>query len=151
MNSTEIALLLNNDSDKITRIGEIIGKKIAIRDNFENLNDFEKTFIFIDIFENHATDGGFETFFWDSAGQFSHEILAAYEAIGANKTATLIYNAFKEFGEIPIPKDHAFRKKILIDLNSVSWDTLDHEFYKSKEDIVSLTLSFVAKNIGYFD
>ena len=45
MNSTEIALLLNNDSDKITRIGEIIGKKIAIRDNFENLNDFEKTFI----------------------------------------------------------------------------------------------------------
>ena len=30
MNSTEIALLLNNDSDKITRIGEIIGKKIAI-------------------------------------------------------------------------------------------------------------------------
>ena len=50
MNSTEIALLLNNDSDKITRIGEIIGKKIAIRDNFENLNDFEKTFIFIDIF-----------------------------------------------------------------------------------------------------
>jgi len=27
MNSTEIALLLNNDSDKINRIGEIIGKK----------------------------------------------------------------------------------------------------------------------------
>ena len=27
MNSTELALLLNNDSDKITRIGEIIGRK----------------------------------------------------------------------------------------------------------------------------
>ena len=38
MNSTEIALLLNNDSDKINRIGEIIGKKISERDNFENLN-----------------------------------------------------------------------------------------------------------------
>ena len=41
MKSTELALLLNNDVDKITRIGEIIGKKIAIRDNFENLNEFE--------------------------------------------------------------------------------------------------------------
>jgi len=27
MTSTEIALLLNNDSEKIIRIGEIIGKK----------------------------------------------------------------------------------------------------------------------------
>ena len=50
MKSTELALLLNNDVDKITRIGEIIGKKIAIRDNFENLNEFEKIFIYIDIF-----------------------------------------------------------------------------------------------------
>ena len=68
MTSTEIALLLNNDSEKIIRIGEIIGKKIKKKDNFEKLNEFEKTFIFIDIFENHNTDGGFETFFWNTAG-----------------------------------------------------------------------------------
>ena len=49
MTSTEIALLLNNDSEKIIRIGEIIGKKIEKRDCFEKLNEFEKTFIFIDI------------------------------------------------------------------------------------------------------
>ena len=98
MTSTEIALLLNNDLEKITRIGEIIGKKIPERDVFTTLNDYEKTFIYIDIFENHTTNGGFEEFFWNSSGQFSHEILAAYEAIGATKTATLIYNAFKEFG-----------------------------------------------------
>ena len=45
MTSTEIALLLNNDSDKIIRIGEIISKKIKKRDHFENLNKFEKTFL----------------------------------------------------------------------------------------------------------
>ena len=151
MTSTEIALLLNNDLEKITRIGEIIGKKIPERDVFTTLNDYEKTFIYIDIFENHTTNGGFEEFFWNSSGQFSHEILAAYEAIGATKTATLIYNAFKEFGEIPIPKDHAFRKKILTELNSNAWDTLDQAFYKSKEAIVPLVLLFVAKNSAYFD
>ena len=37
MTSTEIALLLNNDSEKIIRIGEIIGKKIEKRDCFEKL------------------------------------------------------------------------------------------------------------------
>jgi len=151
MSSTEIALLLNNDLEKITRIGEIIGNKIPERDVFTTLNDYEKTFIYIDIFENHTTNGGFEEFFWNSSGQFSHEILAAYEAIGATKTATLIYNAFKEFGEIPIPKDHAFRKKILTELNSNAWDTLDQAFYKSKEAIVPLVLRFVAKNSAYFD
>ncbi len=151
MTSTEIALLLNSDLEKVVRIGEIIGKKIPERDEFSGLNDYEKTFIYIDIFENHTTNGGFEEFFWNSSGQFSHEILAAYEAIGANKTATLIYNAFKEFGEIPIPKDHAFRKKILTELNSNAWDTLDQAFYKSKEAIVPLVLRFVAKNSAYFD
>jgi hypothetical protein len=151
MTSTEIALLLNNDLEKITRIGEIIGKKIPERDVFTALNDYEKTFIYIDIFENHTTNGGFEEFFWNSSGQFSHEILAAYEAVGATKTATLIYNAFTEFGEIPIPKDNTFRKKILTELNSDAWETLDQAFYKSKEAIVPLVLKFVAKNIAHFD
>ena len=151
MTSTEIALLLNNDLEKIIRIGEIIGKKITERDVFTDLNDYEKTFIYIDIFENHTTNGGFEEFFWNSSGQFSHEILEAYEAIGATKTATLIYNAFTAFGEIPIPKDNAFRKKILTDLKSEAWDVLDQAFYKSKENIVPLILSFVARNSAYFD
>jgi hypothetical protein len=151
MTSTEIALLLNNDLEKITRIGEIIGKKIPERDVFTALNDYEKTFIYIDIFENHTTNGGFEEFFWNSSGQFSHEILAAYEAVGATKTATLIYNAFTEFGEIPIPKDNTFRKKILTELNSDAWETLDQAFYKSKEAIVPLVLKFVAKNSAHFD
>lgn len=151
MTSTEIALLLNSDLEKIIRIGEIIGKKITERDVFTGLNDYEKTFIYIDIFENHTTNGGFEEFFWNSSGQFSHEILEAYEAIGATKTATLIYNAFTAFGEIPIPKDNAFRKKMLIDLKSEAWDVLDQAFYKSKENIVPLILSFVARNSAYFD
>ena len=151
MTSTEIALLLNSDLEKIIRIGEIIGKKITERDVFTDLNDYEKTFIYIDIFENHTTNGGFEEFFWNSSGQFSHEILEAYEAIGATKTATLIYNAFTAFGEIPIPKDNAFRKKILIDLKSEAWDVLDQAFYKSKEDIVPLILNFVTRNSAYFD
>ena len=151
MNSTELALLLNNDSDKITRIGEIIGKKIAIRDNFEDLNEFEKIFIYIDIFENHTTDGGFKTFFWDSAGQFSHEILEAYERIGAQKTASIIYDSFLLFNEIPIPKDLDLRRKILSNFKQDLWNTLDQEFYNCNDNIVLLILEFIRENSNHFD
>ena len=151
MTSTEIALLLNNDSEKIIRIGEIIGKKIKKRDHFEKLNEFEKTFIFIDIFENHTTDGGFETFFWDSAGQFSHEILEAYEKIGAKNTASIIYDSFLLFGEIPIPKNTDMRREVLSKINPNSWINLDEKYYNCNDNIVLLVLEFIKNNTTYFD
>ena len=151
MTSTEIALLLNNDSEKIIRIGEIISKKIEKRDHFEKLNEFEKTFIHIDIFENHTTDGGFKAFFWDPAGQFSHEILEAYERIGAHKTASIIYDAFLLFKEIPIPKDLDLRRSILSNFKSDVWNTLDQEFYDCSDNVVLLILEFVRGNSSYFD
>ena len=151
MTSTEIALLLNNDSEKIIRIGEIIGKKIKKRDNFEELNEFEKTFIFIDIFENHTTDGGFETFFWNTAGQFSHEILEAYEKIGAKNTASIMYDSFLLFGEIPIPKNTDVRRKILSKINPNSWINLDEKYYNCDDNIVLLVLDFIKNNTKYFD
>jgi len=151
MTSTEIALLLNNDSEKIIRIGEIIGKKIKKRDNFEELNEFEKTFIFIDIFENHTTDGGFETFFWNTAGQFSHEILEAYEKIGAKNTASIMYDSFLLFGEIPIPKNTDVRREILSKINPNSWINLDEKYYNCDDNIVLLVLDFIKNNTKYFD
>ena len=151
MTSTEIALLLNNDSEKIIRIGEIIGKKIKKRDNFEELNEFEKTFIFIDIFENHTTDGGFETFFWNTAGQFSHEILEAYEKIGAKNTASIMYDSFLLFGEIPIPKNTDVRREILSKINPNSWINLDEKYYNCNDNIVLLVLDFIKNNTTYFD
>jgi len=151
MTSTEIALLLNNDSEKIIRIGEIIGKKIKKRDNFEELNEFEKTFIFIDIFENHTTEGGFETFFWNTAGQFSHEILEAYEKIGAKNTASIMYDSFLLFGEIPIPKNTDRRREVLSRINPNSWINLDEKYYNCNDNIVLLVLEFIKNNIKYFD
>ena len=81
MTSTEIALLLNNDAEKITRIGEIIGKKIPEKDDFRSLNNCEKTFIYVDVLEHNVTNGGFIQFFFNSSGQFAHEVFHAYMEI----------------------------------------------------------------------
>lgn len=150
MKSTEIALLLNSNKNKITRIGEIISKKIPERDLFNNLNEYEKTIIYIDIFENHTTNGGFEEFFWNSSGKFSHEILEAYEKIGAVNTANIIYTSFTLFGEIPIPKNINLRRELLTVLKKDIWKDLNNEFYKNKDDIPVLILKFVSDNISYF-
>lgn len=153
MTSTEIALLLNNDAEKITRIGQIIGKKILEKDNFKNLNEFEKNFIYIDILESNVTEGGFIQFFFDSSGQFTHEIFQAYLAIKAEKTVDILTKAIFLFPEIPVPKNINIRRKILMqkESNIDLWDHLDEDFEKYEDNIIQLTLDYVRENIAHFD
>ena len=153
MTSTEIALLLNDDSEKITRIGEIIGKKVPKKDNFSNLNEFEKTFIYLDILEESVTNGGFIQFFFNSSGQFAHEIFQAYLAIKAENTVTILTKAIYLFPEIPVPKNLKIRQQILMEKedNIDLWDALDTQFYKYEDNIISLTLAYVQNNIAHFD
>ena len=153
MTSTEIALLINDDAEKINRIGEIIGKKITEKDNFSNLNEFEKTFIYLDVLEQNVTDGGFIQFFFNSSGQFTHEIFQAYLAIKAENTVDILTKAIYLFPEIPVPKNLQIRQQILMekDSNIDLWDELDIEFYKYEDNIILLTLAYVRNNIAHFD
>jgi len=153
MTSTEIALLLNVDAEKITRIGEIIGKKIPEKDDFSNLNEFEKTFIYLDVLEDSVTNGGFIQFFFNSSGQFTHEVFQAYMAIKAENTVDILTKAIYLFPEIPVPKNLRVRQQILMekDTNIDLWDELDSQFYKYEDNIISLTLEYVRNNIAHFD
>jgi hypothetical protein len=153
MTSTEIALLLNSNSEKITRIGEIIGKKIQEKDNFEHLNEFETTFILIDVLEHNVTNGGFVQLFFNSSGQFAHEILQAYIAIKATKTVDIISRAIQLFPVIPIPKNVRIRQQALMaSLDNLDlWDDLDKEFDKYEDDIIQLTIDYVRNHLQYFD
>ncbi len=153
MTSTEIALLLNSNSEKITRIGEIIGKKIQEKDNFEQLNEFETTFILIDVLEHNVTNGGFVQLFFNSSGQFAHEILQAYIAIKATKTVEIISRAIQLFPVIPVPKNLRIRQQALMaSLDNLDlWDDLDKEFDKYEDDIVQLTIDYVRNHLDYFD
>ena len=153
MTSTEIALLLNSNSEKITRIGEIIGKKIQEKDNFEQLNEFETTFILIDVLEHNVTNGGFVQLFFNSSGQFAHEILQAYIAIKATKTVDIISRAIQLFPVIPVPKNLRIRQQALMaSLDNLDlWDDLDKEFDKYEDDIVQLTIDYVRNHLDYFD
>jgi hypothetical protein len=55
--------------------------------------------------EGQVNNGGFDQFFFNSSGDYAHEILTAYREIKAYNTVELIKNAIDLFPVLPVPKD----------------------------------------------
>ncbi len=91
--------------------------------------------------------------FFNSSGQFAHEILQAYIAIKATKTVDIISRAIQLFPVIPIPKNLRIRQQALMaSLDNLDlWDDLDKEFDKYEDDIIQLTIDYVRNHLQYFD
>ena len=151
MTETEKALQLETETDIIIRIGEIVWKKTEKSDdNFTNLTEPEKVFIYVDMLEGQVNNGGFDQFFINSSGDYTHEILAAYEIIKAHKTADLIEMAIKAFPALPVPKDTETRREIMQNLDeSITnvWYELDNKFYEYEENIAGLLIDYIKQNI----
>lgn len=142
-------LNLQNEEEIILKIGEMVWEKTQYDyDNFSNLNEIEKTFIFVDILEAQVNNGGFDQFFFNSSGDFTYEVLEAYENIGAYKTAKIIIEAIKLFPKVPVSKDTETRRIIMQDLSeeiSEKWNQLDDQFYKYEENIVTFMIDYIKK------
>ena len=153
MTEIDKALNLTDETEKIIAIGELIGNKIGENNSLENLTESEKTFVYVDILEREVNNGGFDQFFYNSSGEFTHEILEAYQKIGADKTADLINRAIKLFPTLPVPKNWELRQEILLEKesNSELWNELDSEFYKYEDNISDLIINFVKKNKSDFE
>jgi len=151
MTETEKALQLETETDILLRIGEIIWKKTEKGDdNFSNLTEAEKVFVYVDMLEGQVNNGGFDQFFFNSSGDYTHEILNAYEIIKAHKTADLIEIAIKAFPVSPVPKDTEIRREIMQNLDertSNIWDDLDNKFYEYEENIAGLLIDYIRLNI----
>ena len=145
---TEIDFSLNQtkDTDIIELVGTVVWNKADKNKTFQNLSEAEKTFVFIDIFESEINNDGLYGFFYNTSGEFSHEVLQAFIAVNANETATVIEKALKIFPELPVPKDIIVRRQFMekLQLNDLElWSNLELDLVNSKEDIVSLTIAYV--------
>lgn len=152
MTESAKALQLASETEIILRIGEIIWKKAEKGDDsFSGLTGPEKVFVYVDMLEGEVNNGGFDQFFFNSSGDYAHEILSAYEKIKACKTANLIEAAIKAFPVLPVPKDTGIRREIMQDLDediSEVWDNLDYKFYEYQENIAGLLIDFVKENVN---
>jgi hypothetical protein len=151
MTEVEKAFQLPTETEVILKIGEIIWKKTeSSDDNFSNLTEPERVFIFVEMLEGQINNGGFDQFFFNSSGDYTYKIVSAYETIKAFKTTDLIKNAIKLFPVLPVSKDTKTRRRILQYLDeriSEEWDKLDSKFYEYEENIVDLLIEYMKANI----
>ena len=145
---TEINFALNQtkDTDIIELVGTVVWNKANENESFQNLSEQEKTFVFIDIFESEINNEGLYGFFYNTSGEFSHEVLQAFININAKETADILDRALRQFPELPVPKDIISRRQFMGKLQIEDlelWSNLELDLVNSKEDIVNLTIDYI--------
>jgi hypothetical protein len=95
--------------------------------------------------EGEVNNGGFDQFFFNSAGDRAADSIEALEAIGAHKTADIVRRACARFpGGMP-PADRFARQEVLeiVSPDSEAFEDEDQAFLAYEEDLASLVASHV--------
>jgi hypothetical protein len=113
---------------------------------FSGLTEAERTVYCINGLEREVNNGGFAQFFFNSAGDQSHETVAALRRIGATHTADLVERAMAPFGPAgpsPDPERRAAQLQRIGNGAESLWYELDDAFYEYRDDLTGLLRSYV--------
>jgi hypothetical protein len=100
----------------------------------------------IDELEAEVNNGGFDQFFFNSAGDEAAAIIQALEAVGASRTAGIVRRACERFpGGMP-PADRFARQDVLetVSPDSEAFEQEDAEFLAYEEDLAGLVAAYSA-------
>lgn len=95
----------------------------------------------IDALEGEVNNGGFDQFFFNSAGNEAAQIIQALEAVGASKTAAIVRRACAKFPGAMPPAEWFVRQGVLLDVvspDSESFEQEDDDFLAYEEDLAAL-------------
>ncbi len=143
-----------DDTNKIIiEIDNYICELCQWGEKMENLSNLQKCFYFNQNLEREINNGGFSQYFFNSSGDYALETIESLNLIGANKTAKILEKAIAQFPESKVPIDKVLREEILEQIEekaNIVWEQLDDEFVKYDDDLNSLNLEFVKKNLDSF-
>jgi len=94
----------------------------------------------IDALEGEVNNGGFDQYFYNSAGDKTAETIQALEIIGALKMADIVRRAAKKFPGA-MPSNNRFeRQHVLLasDPKAIAFRDLDEEFYDYPDNLAEL-------------
>jgi hypothetical protein len=148
----QAALELADETDAFLRITDVIyDKKAEI--GYADLSPAEKSVYCIDSVSREMENGGFGQFFHHDAGALTQDILEALEKIRAKNTHAVVQQMVNYFPGSEVPSDEEKRMSAFDQLASELVDEIaecDDRFYDAGENLVELTLKFVAKNTNQF-
>ena len=138
-NKPDIDNLLLNDTDKlIMDLDTYLCELSSYGDELEKLTEPQKTFYFNQYLEKEINNGGFNQYFYNSSGDFSHQTLISLRQINATKTANILQLAIDQFPNSAVPKDRSERQKILGKIEEKAeeaWEQLDKKFLEYTNDL----------------
>jgi Domain of unknown function (DUF4375) len=100
--------------------------------------------------EDEVNNGGFDQFFFNSAGDRTMETIYALETIGAVKMASILKRAAGKFPGGSPPRDRYARQDVLLKSfpDAAAFGELDGEFYKYPDDLATLLKEYKCKAGG---
>ncbi|MBI9058550.1 MAG: DMP19 family protein [Labilibaculum sp.] len=147
-------LKLDDETSIVIAIDDYLNEKSEYCEKIEKLNESQKTFIIIENLEREINNGGFNQFYFNSSGDFSHETVDALIEIGAIKTADIVKKSNSQFPENRVTTNRDERQEILEQIEDTAnkiWETCDEDFYKYEDNIAVLLIDFVKANKTDFE
>jgi hypothetical protein len=133
--------------DLLSRLNDRISARLAAS-GYQALTAPEKTVYVVWELEAEVDNGGFDQYFYNSAGDRAVDAPAALDRIGAPRTAALAREAIAKFPAPGLSRDRFVRQKQLLTLSPSgdAFNALDERFYECPEDLEKLLAAYARDN-----
>jgi hypothetical protein len=148
----QAALDVADETDSFLQITDVIYDK-ETEVGYDALSEAEKTVFCVDGLLREMENGGFVQFFHHEVGAHAEDTLEALERVKAKEIYPLLERLIGFFEGRRVPADEDERIAMFDQIESEYSDEIveiDDRFYDCTENLVGLTLTFVAKNLRDF-
>lgn len=148
----QAALEAVDETDAFLQITDVIFDREA-EIGYKDLSGAEKSIYCIDSLSREMENGGFGQLFHHDSGALINDMLEALEKIRAKSTHAVVQKMVDFFPNSEVPDDEEERIDTFDHLASDLVDEIaqcDDLFHDTGENLVELTLKFVAKNVSEF-
>ncbi len=143
---------IGENQEFVMEICSYLQRKCDYGKEINQLNENQKVICIVNLAETAVNSEGFDGFFFNSEGDFSNELVWAFEKIGAVKTARICKIATAVFGE-KVPCDRFERQEIMENLSAKAseiWSECDRQFLEYEEDLIELSYNYIIENKDCF-
>jgi hypothetical protein len=133
--------------DKVPDPAAFVARRLE-KVSFAKLTEPQQFVFSIGLLEQAVHEGGFDEYFFNSAGDLAAEAVEGLEAIGASRAAKIVSKACEAFGDEGPSEDCRTRR--LQSYNDRKLWTLTDKYYDCPDDIPALLLEYARKHRSHF-
>jgi len=144
IDNLETVLSSDDINGSIVELDNFIGDLCSYGDDMDKLTEPQKQFYYNQCLEREINNGGFNQYFINSSGDFSHKTIQSLIVIGANTTADILQKAIDQFPDKKVPQDRDERIELVEQIEETAnefWEKLDQKFFEYADDLNTLNLN----------